>query len=364
MILGLVQGATEFLPVSSTGHMRIIPALLHWDDPGAAFSAVVQLGPIVAIIAYFRADLIRYVAGIGRTIGKKDWLPAGDIDARLGWYTLIGTLPLAVFGLLLEHKVDYALRWLNYDAWAQIVMASLLLLSERMGRRSRGIESLTLRDTIGIGLAQAVALIPGASRSGCTITAALFANLDRQSAARFSFLLSIPAITLAGLYKLAKTMKQTHLGAALGPYLLASLVAAVVAYVVIAMFLGYVSEEKHSTMPFIVYRVLLGIAMLVLLHTGYLHKDSGLPKNQTAAVSSPALTRTADSGANYRSKNFVQESGECLTNIEISDYTIPVVHRHRTNIASSGVGLSPKMAVRYGYEAMSRQEVRRAGSPA
>lgn len=276
LVLGLIQGATEFLPVSSTGHMRVIPALLHWEDPGAAFSAVVGLGPIFAIIAYFRADLARYVAGIMRTPGKSGNKPA-DVDARLGWFALIGTIPLAVAGLLLEKHVNTTFRSLNYVAGGLILFSIFLLIAERVGKRNRGLTTLTLTDTIVVGLAQVFALVPGASRSGSTITAGLFLNLDREAAARFSFLLSIPAITLAGLYKLYKVLKVTHLGPSAGPYLFATIVAAIVAYVVVSMFMGFLSDERHSTMPFIIYRILLGIAILILVHTGYVKADAGMP---------------------------------------------------------------------------------------
>jgi undecaprenyl-diphosphatase len=287
LILGLIQGATEFLPVSSTGHMRIIPALLHWQDPGSAFSAVVQLGPIVAIIAYFRKDLARYVAAM---MGQsKQGMHTNDADARLGWYTLIGTIPLAIAGPLLEKKVDTTFRSLTFVAAGLILFSIFLFIAERVGRRNRGLGSVALGDAVLVGLAQICALVPGASRSGSTITAGLLLNLDRESAARFSFLLSIPAIILAGLYKLYKVLKVTHLGIAIGPYLFATVVAGIIAYVVIAMFIGYLSEDRHSTMPFIIYRIVLGILILVLLHVGYLTPTTGLP----ADVGAPATISTA-----------------------------------------------------------------------
>ncbi len=205
LILGFIQGLTEFLPVSSTAHMRIIPALLRWPDPGAAFSAIVQLGPIVAIIAYFRRDLLRYIAGIGRSLQQRVLFPAGDTDARLGWFTVLGTVPLIVFGLALEKKIDDQYRNLYFVAAALILLAFVLLIAESRARQTVTLEKMTFRDAMMVGLSQALAVVPGASRSGCTITAGLFLGLTREDAARFSFLLCIPAITLAGLYKLAKT---------------------------------------------------------------------------------------------------------------------------------------------------------------
>ena len=274
LILGLVQGATEFLPVSSTAHMRVLPALLHWPDPGAAFSAVVQLGPIVAIIAYFRRDLVRYVAGILRGLKAGRMFPRGDEDARLGWYTLLGTIPLALAGLALEKRVDGEYRNLYFVAGALIGLAVILLIAELVGRRNRPLESLTFGSAMLIGLAQALALVPGASRSGVTYTTGLFLGLTREAAIRFSFLLSIPAITLAGLYKLLKVLRSTHLGAEAGPYLFSALVAGGIAYVVVRWLLGYLGDDKHSTMPFIVYRVLLGIALLFLVHIGFVMPNS------------------------------------------------------------------------------------------
>ena len=293
LILGLVQGITEFLPVSSTAHMRILPALLNhfnhaWpNDTGAAFSAIVQLGPIVGIIAYFRKDLARYVAGVVRSLKQGQLFPKGDTDARLGWYALLATVPLVIAGLALEKKVDGEYRNLYFIAGALIVLALILLVAEIVSKRTRKLESLTFGEAMGIGLAQALALVPGASRSGITITAGLFLGLEREEAARFSFLLSIPAITLAGVYKLLKTLlpqyfgETTHaagvaavkavspdLSAVAGPYLFAAVVAGIFAFIVVRWLLGYLSDEKHSTMPFIIYRIVLGIALIYLVHLG------------------------------------------------------------------------------------------------
>jgi undecaprenyl-diphosphatase len=291
LILGLVQGITEFLPVSSTAHMRILPALLNhfyssWpNDTGAAFSAIVQLGPIVGIIAYFRKDLARYVAGVVRSLKQGQLFPKGDTDARLGWYALLATIPLVIAGLALEKKVDGQYRNLYFIAGALIVLALILLVAEIVSKRTRKLESLTFGEAMGIGLAQALALVPGASRSGITITAGLFLGLEREEAARFSFLLSIPAITLAGVYKLLKTLLPQYFGeahhaagavqaappdlsAVAGPYLFAALVAGIFAFIVVRWLLGYLSDEKHSTMPFIIYRIALGIGLIYLVHLG------------------------------------------------------------------------------------------------
>ena len=294
-ILGLVQGVTEFLPVSSTAHMRILPALLNhyypsWpNDTGAAFSAIAQLGPMVGIIAYFRRDLARYVAGLARSVQKGQLFPPGDQDARLAWYVVFATVPIIISGLALENRIDNQYRNLYFIAGAMIVLALFLLAAELTGKRTRRLESLTLGEAVGVGLAQALAVIPGTSRSGVTITTGLFLGLDREEAARFSFLLSVPAITLAGLYKLLKTLfPQTfgesagaahaalasaapptpHLGEVAGPYIFAAAVAGIFAYIVVRWLLGYLSDEKNSTLPFIVYRIALGVALIVLVHLG------------------------------------------------------------------------------------------------
>ena len=274
--------------------MRILPALLNhfypnsWpNDTGAAFSAIAQLGPMVGIIAYFRKDLARYLAGLGRSLQKGVLFPKGDEDARLAWYVVFATVPIIVAGLALEKRIDGQYRNLYFIAGAMILLALFLLAAEIVGKRTRRLDSLTLGEAIGIGLVQALAVIPGTSRSGVTITTGLFLGLDREEAARFSFLLSVPAITLAGLYKLLKTLFPKSLGdtagpqavvlahtptptlsAVAGPYIFAAVVAGIVAYIVVRWLLGYLSDEKHSTMPFIIYRIALGVVLIYLVHLG------------------------------------------------------------------------------------------------
>ncbi len=298
LILGIVQGITEFLPVSSTAHMRILPALLNhfspnsWpNDTGAAFSAIAQLGPMVGIIAYFRKDLARYLAGLGRSLKLGRLFPKGDEDARLAWYVVFATVPIILAGLGLEKKIDGEYRNLYFIAGAMIILALFLLAAEIVGKKTRRLESLTLGQAVGIGVVQALAVIPGTSRSGVTITTGLFLGLEREEAARFSFLLSVPAITLAGLYKLLKTLFPKQLGdtvsthataaaaaaphvatpalsAVAGPYIFAAVVAGIFAYIVVRWLLGYLSDEKHTTLPFIIYRIVLGIALIFLVHLG------------------------------------------------------------------------------------------------
>ena len=246
--------------------MDIYPQLFHLKDPGAAFSAVVQMGPIVAIIVFFWSDLLKYLKGMARCGPMR--IPSRDIDSKLGWYTALGTIPLCLFGLLLEKKIDNEFRRLDVVAVSLILLAVVMWIAEKVGTRRRNLGQLTFKDSQVIGWAQVIALIPGTSRSGVTITAGLFQGLDRESAARFSFLLSIPAITLAGLYKLQKVVRHEGLHGETGPYVLSAIVAGLFAFVVIKWFLGYMKE--HNTGIFIAYRILLGVVVLLLLHAGIL----------------------------------------------------------------------------------------------
>jgi undecaprenyl-diphosphatase len=283
-VLGVLQGLTEFLPVSSTAHMALASRMLYGEDAGAAFSAVVQLGPIFAMLLYFRADLIRYVKGIARTKSPGIAITKRDTDAKLGWFTIIGTIPLAIAGVALEHKIDTTFRKPSVMGIALVLLALVMLVAEAKSKRTRELSDLNMEDTGAIGLAQVLALIPGASRSGVTITAGLFRGLTRESAARFSFLLSIPAITAAGLFKLLKVIKATGLGGEAGIYVLSAIIAGGVAYAVIAWFLGYMKE--HNTRIFIIYRIVLGLLLLGLVAA---HKiDNSAPatleKKQKAAA--------------------------------------------------------------------------------
>ncbi len=202
IVLGVVQGLTEFLPISSTGHLRIVPAFLGWEDPGAAFTAVTQLGTMLAVLLYFRADLWR----IART-----WLASlrrpelrGELDARMGWYILLGTIPIGIFGLAFDNQIEEGARSLYLIGCTLIVLGLLLLAAERAATHERPLEAINRRDAIVIGFAQALALVPGVSRSGATLTAGLFLGFDRRSAARYSFLLSVPAVVLSGAVRAAQ----------------------------------------------------------------------------------------------------------------------------------------------------------------
>ncbi|HVD56440.1 MAG TPA: undecaprenyl-diphosphate phosphatase [Thermoleophilaceae bacterium] len=268
IVLGLVQGITEFLPISSTAHLRIVPALAGWEDPGAAFTAVTQLGTMAAVLLYFRSDLWRIARAWLRSL--RDRSARRDTDARLGWYILLGTIPIGIFGLAFKDQIETGARDLYLISTALIVLGLVLLVAEKVGTRERSIEQLTTRDGVALGFAQALALVPGVSRSGATITAGLFLGLDRPSAARFSFLLSVPAVVLSGLLELtsiASGEEGQQVGA--GALALATLLAFVSGYAAIALLLRYLAT--HSTVVFVVYRVTLGTLVLVLTASGAIH---------------------------------------------------------------------------------------------
>jgi undecaprenyl-diphosphatase len=265
IVLGITQGLTEFLPISSTAHLRIVPAFAGWEDPGAAFTAVTQLGTMAAVLLYFRADLLRIGRAWLRSL--RDRAARREHDARLGWYIILGTIPIGVFGLAFKDQIETGARDLYLISVALIVLGLVLLVAEKVGRKERTIEQITRRDGIAIGLAQALALVPGVSRSGATITAGLFLGLDRQSAARFSFLLSVPAVVLSGLLELGSILsgeEGEHVST--GNLVLATLLAFVTGYAAIAWMLKYLAS--HSTMIFVVYRVALGALVLALAGAG------------------------------------------------------------------------------------------------
>ena len=278
-MLGIVQGLTEFLPISSTGHLRIVPALVGWDDPGAAFTAVTQLGTMAAVVIYFRDDLFRIgMSWLGSLRSLRDGSSGSirarftrlDLNARLGWYILFATIPIGIFGLAFKDQIENGARDLYLIGSAMIVGGLVLLAADEVGKRDRGIEQVNARDGAAVGLAQTLALVPGVSRSGATISAGLFMGLDRTTAARFSFLLSVPAVVLSGLFELAGILsgseKQDVSTAKLA---IATVLAFVVGYAAIAWLLRYLTS--HSTIVFVVYRLILGSLVLVLVGTGSIH---------------------------------------------------------------------------------------------
>jgi undecaprenyl-diphosphatase len=264
-ILGLVQGITEFLPISSTAHIRIVPALFGWSDPGAAFTAAIQLGSLAAIVLYFWKDLVRAIRGW--LVGLRDPALRSTPDYRLGWAVAIGTVPIVLCGLIFRREIETSLRSLYVIAWALLAVGLLMGAAELIGRKARKTEEVVARDGLMVGLFQALALIPGVSRSGSTITGALLLGFDRVDAARFSFLLSIPSILAAGIYSL-----YAHREALMGPdaaaVWTANAVSFVSGYLAIAFLIRFL--QKHGTGPFIAYRLLLGAGMLVALSRGML----------------------------------------------------------------------------------------------
>ena len=265
IVLGLLQGVTEFLPISSTAHLLFVPELLGWDDPGAAFTAVTQIGTLVAVLIYFRDDLRRILAA---------WLPSvrdpsrrSDPDARLGWFIVIGTIPIVVLGAIFAGQVETAARSLSVMATTMIALGLLLLLSEKMASHARPMSALTTRDAVIVGFAQAAALVPGVSRSGATLTAGLFLGLRREDAARYSFLLSIPSVFASGAYEFYGLLSDsTAIDVPFAPLMLATVVAFVSGYATIALLLAFL--QRHTTMPFVVYRVVVGLAIFALLGAG------------------------------------------------------------------------------------------------
>jgi undecaprenyl-diphosphatase len=266
IVLGIVQGLTEFLPISSTAHLRIVPAFAGWEDPGAAFTAVTQLGTMLAVVIYFRHDLSRIARAWAGSLRSRE--RRRTLDARLGWFIVVGTVPISIFGVVFKDQIETGARDLYLIGVALIVLALVLLLAEKVSTHQRRLEELSTRDGMAIGFAQALALIPGVSRSGATITAGLFAGLSRPAAARFSFLLSVPAVVLSGAFEGASIAGGEEDGAeaGLGALVIATLLAFLSGYASIAFLLRFLAN--HSTLVFVVYRVVLGALVLVLAASG------------------------------------------------------------------------------------------------
>jgi undecaprenyl-diphosphatase len=262
IILGIVQGLTEFLPISSSAHLRIVPAFLGWEDPGAAFTAVCQLGTEAAVLIYFRHELWAIV---------RKWLGGPrrfeDPDVRLGWFLIIATIPIGILGFIFRDQIESGARNLWLIGTMLIVFALVLGYADRMGRHEREIEQLSTRDGVAIGLAQSFSLIPGVSRSGATMSAGLLLGLQRPAAARFSFLLAIPAVVASGLFELKDVITgDKHVNTSVFNVGVATVVAFFVGYAAIAWLLRYLAS--HTVTLFVVYRILLGSAVLLLVATG------------------------------------------------------------------------------------------------
>lgn len=280
IVLGLIQGLTEFLPISSSAHLRIFGDLVGWGDPGATFTAITQLGTETAVLIYFWKDITRIISKWFRSFGsgggkRSTGIQKGDPDVRLGWIVIIGTVPIVLAGFFLQDTIRGALRSLWIVAIVLIVFGVLLWLADWLGRRTIPIEGMTYRNGILIGLAQMLALIPGVSRSGASISAGLALGYTRPAAARFAFLLAVPAVFGSGLYETYTAFtcepgvdEGCGVGYGLGPTIAATVVAFVVGYAVIAFLMRYL--EKRSFLPFVIYRILLGTTLIALLSTGVL----------------------------------------------------------------------------------------------
>jgi undecaprenyl-diphosphatase len=263
IVLGIAQGLTEFLPISSTAHLRIIPAFAGWEDPGAFFTAVVQLGTMAAVVIYFWRDLVRITRTWLASLRRPDL--RGELDARMGWYVIVATIPIVIFGFAFRDQIETGARNLYLIGVMLIVLGLILLWADRTSRRVRDVKDVGMRDAVWVGLAQALALIPGTSRSGATITAGLFLGLKREAAARFSFLLSVPAIVLSGLYGLLEIATGSG-DASLGALALATVFAFIFGYLSIAFLLRFLTT--HSMLVFVVYRVALGAITIALVAAG------------------------------------------------------------------------------------------------
>lgn len=269
LVLGIVQGLTEFLPISSSAHIRIFGDLFGWGDPGAAFTAVIQLGTEAAVITYFAKDIGRIISHWFRSLpfAGRNRLPASDPDARMGWIVIFGTIPIGVLGLLFQDAIETKLRNLYIVAVVLALFAVILGWADRKSKRTKSLEKMTLGDGVLVGFGQAMALIPGVSRSGGTITVGLLLGYTREAAARVSFLLAIPAVVLSGFFQLAKNIDTASLAA--GPTVLATIVSFVVGYAVIVWFLKLISTRSY--MPFVVYRIILAIVVVALLLNGVIY---------------------------------------------------------------------------------------------
>ncbi|MBA3783513.1 MAG: undecaprenyl-diphosphate phosphatase [Nocardioides sp.] len=265
VVLGVIQGLTEFLPISSSAHLRIFPELFGWGDPGAAFTAVIQIGTELAVLIYFRKDIWRIGSTWVVSLFKPEY--RGHFDARMGWFIIIGSLPIVVLGVLLKDVIERDFRNLWIIGCTLIVLGIVLGIADRTSADDKQMKDLTLRDAILMGAAQALALIPGVSRSGATISMGRFLGFEREAATRYAFLLAIPAVVGAGLFEL-KEIPNGDNTYGWGPTIVATVVSFVVGYAAIAWLLRYVSTKSYT--PFVLYRIALGAATLILLATGVL----------------------------------------------------------------------------------------------
>lgn len=263
IVLGVIQGLTEFLPISSSAHLAIFPKFFGWDDPGAAYTAVVQIGTELAVVLYFWRDIWTIGSGWVRGLFSADARQAPEW--RMGWFVIVGSLPIVLLGLALQDLIDREFRNLWVIGTTLIVLGIVLGIAERVGRKTRPMESMTMRHAILLGLAQAGALVPGVSRSGATISMGLFLGYQREAATRYAFLLAIPAVLGAGIYKL-KDIPGGENAYGVGPTIVGTIVSFIVGIAVIHWLLKYVSTRSYA--PFVIYRIALGALVLILVATG------------------------------------------------------------------------------------------------
>ncbi|MBC9718797.1 undecaprenyl-diphosphate phosphatase [Streptomyces sp. TRM66268-LWL] len=281
LILGLVQGLTEFLPISSSAHLRLTAAFAGWHDPGAAFTAITQIGTETAVLIYFRKDIARILSAWFRSLTNKAL--RSDHDAQMGWLVIVGSIPIGVLGVTLKDQIEGPFRDLRLIATTLIVMGIVLGIADRLAARDetggrhravrerKTLKDLSVKDGLIYGFCQAMALIPGVSRSGATISGGLLMGYTREAAARYSFLLAIPAVLASGLFELKDAGEGGHVS--WGPTIFATIIAFVVGYAVIAWFMKFISTK--SFMPFVYYRVVLGIVLFVLVGMGVLSPHAG-----------------------------------------------------------------------------------------
>ncbi|MFI7299344.1 undecaprenyl-diphosphate phosphatase [Streptomyces sp. NPDC050121] len=276
LILGLVQGLTEFLPVSSSAHLRLTAAFSGWKDPGAAFTAITQIGTEAAVLIYFRKDIGRIISAWSRSLFNKTMRK--DHDAQMGWLVIVGSIPIGVLGVTLKDQIEGPFRDLRITATMLVVIGIVIGVADRLAARDetggkhrapkqrKTLENLGVKDGLIFGLCQACALIPGVSRSGATISGGLFMGYKREAAARYSFLLAIPAVLASGVFETKDALEGGHV--AWGPTMFATVIAFASGYAVIAWFMKFISTK--SFMPFVYYRVILGIVIIALVTTGAL----------------------------------------------------------------------------------------------
>ncbi|MEV5972827.1 undecaprenyl-diphosphate phosphatase [Streptomyces sp. NPDC051921] len=280
-ILGLVQGLTEFLPISSSAHLRLTAAFAGWEDPGAAFTAITQIGTETAVLIYFRKDIARIVSAWFRSLFDKAM--RHDHDAQMGWLVIVGSIPIGVLGVTLKDQIEGPFRDLRLTATTLVVMGIVLGVADRLAARDeiggrhravrerKSLKDLGVRDGLVFGVCQAMALVPGVSRSGATISGGLLMGYSREAAARYSFLLAIPAVLASGVFELKDATEGGHVS--WGPTIFATIIAFGVGYAVIAWFMKFITTK--SFMPFVIYRIALGILLFILVGTDVLSPHAG-----------------------------------------------------------------------------------------